>query len=145
MIERVSEGPSIGVELQFLVVYIAEAHAEDEWPVASARYNFGDEVHVTQTCTTASRCTRAGDFFARFNYDANLWILTLAQPEDEMGVGFGYGFEAIFKPWPFRAFGFVNNTLDMISEPHACETRISELRHWLDEKLAQHVQPSSDD
>jgi len=142
MAERVSDVPSCGVELQFLVVYIAEAHAEDEWPVASARYNFGEEVHVTQTCSTASRCASAVDFFERFNYTGNLWRLTLAQPEDEMGVRFGYGFEAIFKPWPFRAFGFLNNTLDMISEPHACETRISELRHWLDDSLEKHLNVS---
>ena len=27
--------------VRFVMVYVAEAHAEDEWPISSARYNAG--------------------------------------------------------------------------------------------------------
>jgi len=76
----------------------------------------------------------ACNFFKRFSYD-DRWQLLVAEPEDECTAQNGFGFEAIFKPWPFRAYGFVANTLDYISEPHAAETRIMEIRQWLDDCL----------
>lgn len=120
----------ISIDLQFIVVYIAEAHATNEWPVASARYNFNEVVSVEQTCTMPSRASVACGFFKRFSYD-DRWKLFVAEPEEECTAQSGYGFEAIFKPWPFRVFGFVGDILDYISEPHAAETRIMEIREWL--------------
>jgi len=124
------------IELQFVVVYIAEAHAVDEWPVASSRYNFEAEVHVQQTCTVRTRGDAACGFFKRFCYSSDQWKLFVAEPEHECANRSLRGFEAIFKPWPFRAYGFVNEVVDMISEPHACETRIGELRNWLMDNLS---------
>jgi len=98
--------------------------------VASSRYNFEEEVHVNQTCTVGSRANAACDFFTRFRY-SDQWKLLVAEPEQECTKRSLYGFEAIFKPWPFRAYGFLNSVVSMISEPHACETRIGELRNWL--------------
>jgi hypothetical protein len=46
--------------LQFGVVYIAEAHATDEWPISSARYTAeGKAVSLAQTRSTEDRCSVA--------------------------------------------------------------------------------------
>eukprot|EP00775_Hariotina_reticulata_P001421 gene1421-1763_t len=51
----------------FAVVYVAEAHAEDEWPIKSSRYNLNrGPVLITQHRTTAERCAAAAAFSADF-------------------------------------------------------------------------------
>jgi len=133
------------ISLQCLVVYIAEAHAEDEWPISSARYNSGQEVHVPQSYSTESRIANAKSFFENFGYsklvadsDGNprknsLWRTVISQPEEELGNNFSDAFEAIYKPWPFRAFGFVNNVVDFIVEPRDCEIDIQQITNWVSE------------
>jgi len=66
-------------------VYIAEAHADDEWPVASARYNEGKEVHVLQTKSVLSRTSQAQSFFQNFSYSESQsqWKLLVAPPEED--------------------------------------------------------------
>jgi len=46
-----------------------------------------------------------------------------------------YVFEDIYKPWPFRAYGFLNKDIDLLPEPHACELRIQEITNWLENNL----------
>lgn len=125
-----------------MVIYIAEAHADDEWPVASARYNCGQEVHVNQTHSTCDRVDRAKFFYKRFSYcseDESLYkmrpLVSVPQNEIDLNGLKSFGFEEIYKPWPFRAYGFVNHVLDFIAEPHACEIRISELSDWLENQI----------
>ena len=49
------------------LVYIAEAHAEDEWPVRSSRYNGGrGPVCLRQSATSAQRAAHAAAFAAAF-------------------------------------------------------------------------------
>jgi len=131
------------VEVQWLAVYIAEAHADDEWPVASARYNAGKEVHVNQTRSIEERVIQAQSFFNNFSYteenmNISKWQLLVAPPEEDLQAANlnPYGFEDIYKPWPFRAYGFINNSIDLIPEPHACELRIQEITSWLDINLS---------
>lgn len=52
-----------------MFVYIAEAHAVDEWPIRSSRYNKEETVSVTQTRTTEERVVQARAFYHRFEYD----------------------------------------------------------------------------
>jgi hypothetical protein len=120
-------------------VYIAEAHADDEWPVASARYNEGKEVHVLQTKSVLSRASQAQSFFENFSYsNHSQWKLLVAPPEEDMNSAKMelYGFESIYKPWPFRAFGFINRSIELLPEPFACELRIQEITQWLSNKLS---------
>lgn len=128
------------IEIQWLVIYIAEAHADDEWPVASARYNAGQEVHVLQTKSMSSRIEQAQRFYSDFSYteDNKIWNLLVAPPEEDSEVSKMelYGFEAMYKPWPFRAYGLVNRSIDFTPEPHACELRIQEITQWLERKLS---------
>jgi len=127
------------VEIQWLAVYISEAHADDEWPVASARYNCGKEVHVNQTLTLSDRIVRAQSFFDNFSYTEDNrknfknWRLLVALPdEDPEAKKLGeIGFEEMYKPWPFRAYGLIDGKLDLMPEPHACELRIHEITNWL--------------
>jgi len=128
-------------ELKCLVVYIAEAHAKDEWPISSARYNKGQEVHVLQTHTTEARAIEAKKFFDAFGYTEiaeqknEIWNLVVAQPEEELGDRFGFGFEGQYKPWPFRAFGFKNGFIDFIAEPRACEVDIHDISNWISDYI----------
>jgi len=140
--QTVQENGSDQIKLQCVVVYIAEAHADDEWPISSARYNRGQEVHVMQSRTTANRVDQARDFFEKFGYsklvsetdlENSLWKTVVSQPEEELGNDFGLCFEAQYKPWPFRAFGFVNNVIDFIIEPRECEIDIQQISAWLGE------------
>jgi len=125
-----------------MVVYIAEAHADDEWPVASSRYNCGNEVHVLQTKSVSARAEQAQRFFDAFSYteDNKIWKLLVAPPEEDHETGKMelYGFEALYKPWPFRAYGFINRKIDFLPEPHACELRIQEITQWLETKLSKY-------
>jgi len=127
--------------LKAVVVYIAEAHADDEWPISSARYNFGKEVHINQTRSTASRAQAAKQFFDDFGYSElvntseapkdSVWSLVASQPEEELGNDFGLSFEVQYKPWPFRAYGFVAKTVDFIAEPRSCEVDIRDITAWI--------------
>jgi len=131
-----------GVKVQWLAVYIAEAHADDEWPVASARYNAGQEVHVNQTRSIKERAVQAQAFFDNFSYTEDnrifsKWRLLVAPPEEDLEASklSSYVFEDIYKPWPFRAYGFLNKDIDLLPEPHACELRIQEITNWLENNL----------
>lgn len=122
-----------------IVVYIAEAHAIDEWPISSGRYNQGEIVSVRQTLTIEAREKVAREFYDRFGYLESLqknesvsWRLMVARPEIELSVP---SFESLYKPWPFRAFGFVEDKIDFVAEPHACEIRIEDIRRWLQNYL----------
>jgi len=131
------------VKVQWLAVYIAEAHADDEWPVASARYNSCQEVHVNQTRSVKERVERAQYFFDNFSYTEDnrrlsKWHLLVSPPEEDLEAAklSPFTFEDIYKPWPFRAYGFFNNNIDFLPEPHACELRLQEITNWLENNLS---------
>ncbi|KAF8064545.1 Ank3 [Scenedesmus sp. PABB004] len=69
-----------------VVVYIAEAHAEDEWPIKSSRFNGGrGPVCIPQHATTAARCVAAAAFAAAFGL--RLPLLVDPVPGEERGDG----------------------------------------------------------
>jgi len=129
------------VKVQFVVVYIAEAHAIDEWPISSSRYT-QEEVSIPQTRILEERIEIAKYALTKVGYihetdspppDDPEWILLVAPPEEEqstMDPSVSH-FESEYKPWPFRAWGFVDSKIDLVAEPHACEVKIEELRDWL--------------
>lgn len=122
--------------MQWIIAYIAEAHAIDEWPVPSSRYQpEGQAVTVKQTLTTQQRTVQAKEFLSVFGlYDKEedrptipSFKVYVAPPERDLGVSF----EEIYRPWPFRALCFVGDKASWFSEPRACEFRIDELTTWL--------------
>jgi hypothetical protein len=125
------------ISLQVFVVYIAEAHALDEWPISSARYTDG-EVCLPQTRTLQERIEVANSALAKLGFletessGGPEWKVFVAPPEEEKIFGSDIAhFESDYKPWPFRGWGFVNTKIDYIAEPHACEVKIEEMRDWL--------------
>jgi len=138
-----AENAPENIKVRFVVVYIAEAHAVDEWPISSSRYNEGEEVSVSQTRSLEERIEVAKYALTKVGYINETdvgpptdpeWILLVAPPEEEhstMADPTVANFETEYKPWPFRAWGFVGGKIDFVAEPHACEVRIEELRAWL--------------
>jgi len=85
---------------QWCGVYISEAHAEDEWPISSARYN-GDRGPVTiqQARSLEDRTAAAEEFLVNFPLKFPLWC---ADMEGQ--------FESLYHPWPIRFFVLCGET-----------------------------------
>lgn len=64
-----------------------------------------------------------------------LWRCLVACPEEDAAHLDDLTFEDAYKPWPFRAYAFVDDSIDLVAEPHACELHISDLRSWILAKL----------
>ena len=81
----------------FVLCYIAEAHATDEWPIRSGRCNRGrGAVNVAQPKTDLQRVTLA----RRFRDDFELCHLNILVDSPEGGEPF----ERVFAPWPIRFY-----------------------------------------
>jgi hypothetical protein len=89
----------MGSRANFLVVYVAEAHATDEWPIQSARFNAGrGAVCIAQTRTLAARAEQAERFSVDFGFTAAGVPTACDDPEA------GEPFEQAFAPWPVRFY-----------------------------------------
>jgi len=81
-------------EFRWLFVYTLEAHAEDEWPISSSRYNpSGEPVRITQHKTQEERVAAALNFQEAFEPPFTVVVDTI---EDD--------FESVFSTWPFRFY-----------------------------------------
>jgi len=90
----------------FLFVYIAEAHAADEWPM-------GDPIvtgrPVQQPVTVAQRITEARHFAQHFSLR---WPLAVDAPE------LGDPFMRVYSPWPTRFYVLREGKLQFIAQPN---------------------------
>lgn len=89
----------------FAMVYIAEAHASDEWPIRSARSNRGrGPVNVKQPRHSKERLAHAQRLVRDFDLSdrdmAGMELLPLLVDSLEEGEPF----ETTFAPWPLRFF-----------------------------------------
>lgn len=93
-------------------VYIAEAHAQDEWPVLSGRCN-GDRgpVVVKQPRTFQERCKLAQGFAEAFMLPLGSIALLVDDP------GAGEPFEKAYAPWPLRLWLFRDGVVEWIAQP----------------------------
>jgi len=128
--------------VRFVMVYVAEAHAEDEWPISSARYNAGrGPVRVTQPRTGAERRALAERFQRDFDPAGDVFDDVLVDD-----VEAGDEFERAFAPWPFRFFGVSSRgvhygqtvrsggdlrVLEYVAHPRAASYDLEELRNWV--------------
>jgi hypothetical protein len=109
------------------MVYVAEAHADDEWPIASGRYNLGrGPVHVLQTRHTDARVQAARNFAKDFGVDS--WCRILADPLPNDGETSDGPFDRLYAPWPLRFYVMRGNRLEYISNPSSCSYDLAELR-----------------
>ena len=98
----------------FRFCYIAEAHARDEWPVLSDRFNLGrGPVVVNQPKTTAERAKLAAAFQRDFALDKLDLVVDVPEESD--------AFERAYAPWPLR-FYFIgrDDRLLWVAEPVEC-------------------------
>ena len=109
----------------FAIVYIEEAHAEDEWPVRSARYNHGVPVRVNQPKTLIDRMEIAKEFVTRFGLTDVHTVVD--NPEDDNP------FSSAFSPWPIRFFVVQHGKMAFIANPVDCEYSMHELTEALRE------------
>lgn len=106
----------------FVGVYVAEAHATDEWPISSARYNAGrGAVCIPQARTQEDRDAAAASFCRDFSPAFPVVSADIAGR-----------FEELYKPWPIR-FVVVGagRRLAFIGEPVECAPDLAALREFL--------------
>ena len=105
--------------MEWALVYIAEAHGRDEWPISSARHNGGrGVVDVRQSRTllqrrqAASRLAR--DFAGTLRpCEAGGGRLDIFIDDPERGETF----EKHFAPWPLRFFVLQDGCVSFIASP----------------------------
>jgi len=107
--------------VQFLGVYIQEAHAQDEWPISSSRAN-GDrgKVCIEQPKSTQERCAVARQFQQDFSFSIPMVVDTVANE-----------FDAAFAPWPLRFYVFSGGKVKYIAMPEDGRFDIAKLRDAL--------------
>jgi hypothetical protein len=82
---------SVGEAVDFLTIYIVEAHAQDEWPV-------GDPLHITQPISDPERCGVA----RQFAHDYKLRLPLLVDSIEN-------SFSEQYAAWPIRFFVLQQN------------------------------------
>jgi hypothetical protein len=100
----------------FLAVYIAEAHARDQWPV-------GKTIScVDQPTTLQQRLTNAQQFQQNFNFQMPMLV-------DNMDNTF----HNTYGSWPFRFFVISEGKLILKAEPNKENFTydMNEIDHWI--------------
>ena len=101
------------------LVYIAEAHAMDEWPIQSSRFNHdrGPVLIEKQPTQAKERCDLACRFAKDFDLpltDSSHLQLLVDDPE------LGDCFEKEYAPWPLRLYMIEDGVMKWIAEPKDC-------------------------
>jgi len=90
---------------QFLIVYIQEAHAQDQWPISSGRANPGKQpVLYNQPTRLEQRIAIAQDFTRNLAPQIPMVI-------DQMSNDF----EKAYCPWPMRLYVLMNGKVAFIA------------------------------
>lgn len=102
--------------VDFLTIYITEAHAQDEWPIGS-RYQYA------QPRSLQARRDVARDFVRETGYKLPVVL-------DAIGVAgvADNGFESAYAPWPIRFYVIYNGRLEWIAQPEACSFSLRPLK-----------------
>jgi len=90
--------------VNFLVIYIAEAHAVDEWPV-------GDPLQIMQPRSTGERVAIA----SKFKKDYNFLLPMLVDTVDN-------AYEQMYSAWPIRFYVIQNNKILFKAHPDELNT-----------------------
>jgi len=106
----------------FVLVYIDEAHAQDEWPISSSRFNGNrGAVNLQQTHTLRDRTRHAHAFASDFGFDHASGVRMLVDdPECGGSVSSsvnGGDFQQAFSPWPIRMYILQGGCVRYVSEP----------------------------
>lgn len=114
-------------KVDFALIYVAEAHATDVWPIRSSRAN-GDRgpVNIPSHKDDHERAIAAASFVEDFDMGDRFRVFVDPLPSEE--------FEKAYAPWPVRIFCLDGAKLSYISEPSNAEVPIWELQAWLLER-----------
>eukprot|EP01094_Clydonella_sp_ATCC50884_P026655 TRINITY_DN7386_c0_g1_i1.p3 TRINITY_DN7386_c0_g1~~TRINITY_DN7386_c0_g1_i1.p3 ORF type:complete len:126 (-),score=46.48 TRINITY_DN7386_c0_g1_i1:375-752(-) len=109
---------------EVLALYIAEAHARDEWPISSSRCNRGrGVVSIPQAVTMEQRMAAAAAFVRVFDFQ------TVPMYCDAVDNAFGH----VFGAWPLRFYIVAaDGTLRFAAMPQDCVYSLSEVKEALD-------------
>lgn len=99
-------------EIQFLCVYIREAHAADVWPV--------DGPQLREPQTTDERIRTAGEFRRACGLE---WPVAVDAVEDH--------FLRAFAPWPFRLYVLRGDVLELKTMPQEGTHKTDEVEEAL--------------
>eukprot|EP00746_Dinoflagellata_sp_MGD_P058375 gnl/MRDRNA2_/MRDRNA2_250059_c0_seq1.p1 gnl/MRDRNA2_/MRDRNA2_250059_c0~~gnl/MRDRNA2_/MRDRNA2_250059_c0_seq1.p1 ORF type:complete len:149 (-),score=14.28 gnl/MRDRNA2_/MRDRNA2_250059_c0_seq1:3-383(-) len=111
-----------------------EAHAMDEWPISSARYEpSGKPVSILKHRNVEHRLSAATNFRSTFDVQFPMAVDTLA---DE--------FEAVFCTWPFRFYVIQQKRVVYQAQPKDCTYSLEPLIAVLENYAAQHSTPEVD-
>ena len=131
---KVAESPEGQAAAWWKFVYIAEAHAMNEWPLLSGRFNQGRGPVVVKEQPTRGieRCRLARLFASDFGMEtqgSNYEVL-VDDPEE------GEPFEKQYAPWPLRLYIISGRTIEWIAEPESCsfDKAVVEMRTLLNLK-----------
>ncbi|GMI51026.1 hypothetical protein TeGR_g12658 [Tetraparma gracilis] len=112
----------------YLLLYGEEAHAVDEWPISSGRYNPGGEpVSVKQPRDLGERIAVCGEMLEKLGLEGGGGFQVAL--DDPAG---GNAFGEAYSPWPIRMYVVEGGVLQFISEPRGCSHDVGELREWLE-------------
>ena len=107
--------------VKLVFVYILEAHAVDEWPINSGRYNHGrGPVSVMQPTTNQERINLA----TRFQNDFDCKQIPM------LVDSIGNEFEKKYAPWPLRFYGIRDDEISYVANPKECSFDPFQLRSW---------------
>ena len=104
-----------------LLVYIAEAHASDEWPINSSRCA-GPGNTVAAPRSLAERREVAARMCAALPILTALPLLI---------DGLDDAFLSTFAAWPVRLYGVRCGVLERIGQPHNAAVELPPFREWL--------------
>jgi type I thyroxine 5'-deiodinase len=118
-----------GARVDFLTLYIKEAHPTDEWQMPS---NETEDVCYLQPRTTDERVAIARDFVERFHYDIPLLVDLI---EDEAN--------RLYAGWPERLYIVENGEILYKGGTGPFEFHPEEVEDWLAKRFPDAVTPSN--
>jgi len=106
----------------FLLVYILEAHAQDEWPICSSRCSpGGKKILYNQHKTLEERTQAAKDFIEAFDFKIPT---VLDNMEND--------FESKYSAWPLRIYAVRQGQVEYKAMPRDGMYHLEELEAYLD-------------
>jgi len=103
--------------VNFVFVYIAEAHACDEWPINQL------EEELPRHQTLADRQVAASKFVTELPLH-NAFHIVLDTMDN--------AFDSAFASWPFRFWGILNRKIALKPQPKDATYDVTELAKWLE-------------
>lgn len=104
-------------QVEFLAVYISEAHAKNEWKL-------GDLVNINQHETLEDRIAAAKAFVNDMQYQIPVVVDSMSN-----------AFDKVYAVWPDRFFIIENGTMQLVPSPGTYGYDRTEIQFWLQKRF----------